>query len=373
MKRGLPSRLVRYGLFQLAALAINFLMELPTHFIVGTPLFIWGLFFLQLPVSGLAIYPLLYGVLPRLLRRQPAAFAGLLALWLVGSLLLTALLRVNFDFVIAPRLLGGPPAHAFTWAKYLDPSGFSFFVMLTVAGAAATIELLNQWYQEQQRQEQLMQRLLASELQLLKTQLQPPFLFDALRTLRTLTAMRAAEAPAAVLHLADLLRYLLYDGPREAVPLADELAMLRDYVALEQLRLGARLEVALHVSGHVAAHRIAPLLLLPFLENAFQHGSDPATGSIWASLDMVARPDGLTVKFINGRPAEAAEAPPEGAGLRTVRQRLARLYPGRHTLRITAEPDAFVVVLHLRPEPTPTPAPVAVPASLVSSHLISAS
>ena len=163
-----------------------------------------------------------------------------------------------------------------------------------------------------------------------------------------------------MLHLADLLRYQLYDAPRETVPLADELAMLRDYVALEQLRLGARVEVSLHCSGDPAPHRIAPILLLPFLENAFRHGTEAGLDCAWVSIDLVARPAGLTFKIINSQPP-AAPALREGSGLRAVRGRLAHLYAGRHTLKIMAEPDAFVVALHLGAAPLPgsRPAPPA--------------
>ena len=172
-------------------------------------------------------------------------------------------------------------------------------------------------------------------------------MFDTLRALQALTAQKSPAAPAAVLHLAAVLRYLLYESPQAAVPLADEAELLQHYVALEQLRLGARVEVSLTISGAPGPHLIAPLLLLPLLENAFRHGTGPAQECPWVSIDLVAKPRSLTFKVINSQ-AAAGAAPPDGPGLRALRERLSRLYPGRHELKIVAEPDTFLVALQLR-------------------------
>jgi len=343
-------RIVRHGGFWAATLAANLLVQLPAHLIVGTPLQGWRQVFVQLPASVLTIYPLLYGVLPRLLRpaRRGAGWAGLVA-WLLFSVLTANAMRALYAFGSGLTQRGslgvGLPRWPGPWE--LD---YTWFVLVATAGAASAIKVLNGWYAERQREQAERQRRLAVELQLLKAQLQPVFLFNTLATLRTLTRAKSAAAPGAVLHLAELLRYLLYDGPREAVPLADELAMLRHYVALEQLRLGPRVEVSLSFSGALAAHRIAPLLLLPALENAFRHGTAPGPDHAWISVDLVARPNLLTFKVLNGQPAAppAVGLTPPAGSLTRLRQRLARLYPGRHELKITAEADTFLLALRLR-------------------------
>ena len=270
--------------------------------------------------------------------------------WLVASALLSNLLWLTYGAYLTPLWFGAKAFLKLGWAEMVGDLNFSFFSLLMMAGAASAIKVVDYWYEQRQLSQQLEQQKLHTELELLKAQLQPTFLFDTLRTLRGLTAARAPEAPTAVLHLAALLRYLLYESPHDAVPLADEVAMLRDYVALERLRLGSRVEVSLNFSGNLGAHRIAPLLLLPFLENAFRHGTGAGLDCAWVSIDLVARPAGLTFKIINSQPP-AAPTLREGPGLRTVRQRLAHLYAGRHALKIVAEPDAFVVALHLRVAP----------------------
>ncbi|WP_310391737.1 sensor histidine kinase [Hymenobacter sp.] len=351
----LESRVVQHALFWVVVLGLNFLIQLPAHFAIGTKLYISGLFFNQLPAALLTIYPLLYGLLPRLLRRQQLLLTlALLAGWVGFTVVVTGLTRAFFDFVVQPGLFGIPPRQAFSWDEYLMLS-YTWFVLMATAGAAVAVKVMNGWYAQRQLQQALLQRQLRTELQLLKAQLQPTFLFNTLRTLHGLTARKAPESPAAVLHLSALLRYLLYESPLDTVPLADEAEMMRCYVALEKLRLGARVDVALSVSGALDAHRIPPLLLLPFLENAFRHGTGPGLECPWVSLDLVAKKNSVIFKVINSQ-AGAEHGLREGPGLRSIRQRLARLYPGRHELKIVSEPDTFLIALHLQLAPAALPA-----------------
>ena len=360
MSRWHHSRLARHAAFWVATLVLSLLMQLPAHIMVGAKLYLGGLFFVQLPASLLTIYPLLYGILPRLLRGQRVL--GLLLLfggWLPASIWLVDLLRALYDLGPAAAWFGEATPGQFQWSNYSD-MGFAWFILLATAGAASTIKTLNSWYEQQRLGRLLLQRKLQAELQLLKAQLQPSFLFDTLRTLHTLTAGRSPDAPAAVLHLAGLLRYLLYESSREAVPLADEVEMLRHYLGLESLRLGSRVEVSLQCSGAVAGASIAPLLLLPLLENAFRHGAGPLQECPWISIDLVARPRSLTLKIINSQPEGHPDWQP-GPGLRTLRERLNRLYPGRHELKLVAEPDSFLAALHLHTAPAPPANPLLFP------------
>ncbi|UOQ99775.1 histidine kinase [Hymenobacter sp. 5317J-9] len=358
MSGGPNRRVMRHAAFWLATMVLSYLMQLPAHFLAGARLYVGGILFVQTPAALLTIYPLLYGVLPRLLRGQFGLIMLLLLAWVPASVLVVDVLRMLYD--LGPAAWFGEPVPAtFDWSNYQD-LGFAWFVLLVMAGAASTLKLLNHWNEQQRLGQELQQRKLHAELQLLKAQLQPPFLFDTLGTLRTLTGRKSPEAPGAVLHLAELLRYLPYASAREAGPLADEADMLRHYVALEALRLGPRIDVSLHFSGDLTAARIAPLLLLPLVENAFRHGAGPAHECPWVSIDLVAKPHSLVVKVINSRVADAANWQ-EGPGLRTLRARLARLYPGRHSLKLVAEPDTFLATLHLRaarpPEPPAKPLP----------------
>jgi LytS/YehU family sensor histidine kinase len=131
---------------------------------------------------------------------------------------------------------------------------------------------------------------------------------------------------------------------------------VQHYVALEQLRLGPRVEVSLSFSGPLSAYAVAPLLLLPFVENAFRHVTGNQLECSWVSIDLVVNNNFVIFKIINSQ-AGVAAAVREGPGLGHLRQRLARLYPGRHALKVVAEPDSFLVTLHLNMQPAPAAPP----------------
>ncbi len=362
MKTWLQRRAVRHGLFWTAVVGFFLLIQLPAHLIIGTKLDVLILLLNHLPLWVPATYVLLYGILPRLRRRQLAPLGGvLLAGWVLASAVLTNLMQAFYDFVVAPGLLREAPAQPFRWANYLELN-YAFFTLLITAGGAFAIKVVNDWSAQRRLQQALLQRKLHAELELLKAQLQPAFLFNTLRTLHALTARKAPESPAAVLHLSALLRYMLYESPLAAVPLADEAAMMRHYVALEQLRLGPGVDVSLNFSGALGTHPIAPLLLLPFVENAFRHGTGKGLECPWVSIDLVAKKNSVTFKVINSR-SPAAPDLREGPGLRSVRQRLAHFYPGRHGLKVVVEPDTFLIALHLQlaPPPAAPPAPAGGP------------
>ena len=348
-------RIVRHGLFWAVVTAFLFLLQLPNPSFIGWRKY-WAEYLLtQLPLFLLATYPLLYGLLPGLLRRRrPGRFGLGLVGWVAASALVSNLLWLSYGAYWAPRLFGWPAFLKLDWPSMVGDLNTGFFALLLAAGGASAAKVFNEWYAQRQLGEALRQRQLQAELQLLKAQLQPAFLFSTLRTLHALTTHRSPQSPAAVLHLAALLRYMLYESPQDAVPLADEAEMIQHYVALEQLRLGHRVDVSLNYSGVFAGHRIAPLLLLPFVENAFRHGTGAQLECPWVSIDLVVTPQLVIFKVIN---SQAATEPTtsDGPGLSSLRQRLTRLYPGRHQLKVVTEPDTFLVALRLRPAP-PLPA-----------------
>ena len=347
-------RAVRHGLFWVAVLAANLLLQVPAHFVIGTPFYVAENVLHLLPVYLLVTYPLLYGVLPRLLQRQGLRFAGLLAAWVVGSSMLANFSNALYELATQP----GPPGsltggQVGSWFSPL-PLSHTFYSLLVTAGGASAIKVMNGWYAQRRLSEQLLRHKLHAELQLLKAQLQPRFLFGALQTLHALTRQQSPASAAAVLHLAALLRYSLYDSQLEAVPLADELEMMRHYVALEQLRPGQPVEVSVSFSGAPGPHCLAPLLLLPFVEQAFQRLARAPHECPWVSLDLVVKAHSLTFKVISSQPATNPGPAPE-EDFAAIRRRLARLYPGRHQLKVLPEPDALLVALHLQLAPVPAP------------------
>jgi hypothetical protein len=218
---------------------------------------------------------------------------------------------------------------------------------MTAGGLFVAVVLLKNLFRQQETLLKTQREKLGAELQLLKAQVHPHFLFNTLNNLYALTRRQAPEAPDVVLRLSNLLSYVLYECNAPEVRLTQETDFLRNYVTLEKLRYGDRLEVSLNFTGDIPGQRIAPLLLIPFLENAFKHGTSEQLDQSWISLNLSVEGEMLTFQLLNSRDPEAQADPVGGIGLQNVRKRLELLYPDRHELRTQAEADSFLVTLRL--------------------------
>jgi hypothetical protein len=264
-----------------------------------------------------------------------ALFAHQLTTWLVNPIRVYLLIPTphdNFYYGLMSGLRGG----------------------LQTGGFAAMITLAKHFYRKDQANQQLVREKLTAELQLLKAQVHPHFLFNTLNNLYSLTLLKSDHAPEVVLKLSGLLRYMLYECNAPQVPLDKEVRMMQDYVELERLRYGDRLDLAVNVRGDLAGKGVAPLLLLPFLENAFKHGASEQLDQAWIALDLTVKDNLLKMKLINSVSEEAPPPVPDadchGIGLQNVRKRLELLYPGRHELKILREAETFIVTLTIQTE-----------------------
>jgi len=223
----------------------------------------------------------------------------------------------------------------------------SIFALFSVGWIAVSIKLIKHWYLEKEIQQRLEKEKLIVELQLLKSQLHPHFLFNTLNSLYSLTLEQSQQAPPLVLKLAGLLRYILYECNEPYTPLDKEIENIRNYIELEQSRFRERLDISLSFTGDFAGRTIAPLLLLPFIENSIKHGVSKQLDTSWISLHLHVENDVLTFQLINSRD-EQPQSDPQGLGLRNVQRRLLLLYPGLHTLKLTPEEDNYMVYLTIR-------------------------
>ncbi|MBD2717278.1 sensor histidine kinase [Microvirga sp. STR05] len=196
------------------------------------------------------------------------------------------------------------------------------------------------------RKEQLEKQAVEAELTNLKSQINPHFLFNTLNNIHTLVYKQAPAAPEAVMHLASLMRYMIYESNAATVPLAREMDYLQDYVSLQQLRYKHSPVVDLQIEGETAACFIAPLLFIHLLENAYKHSPGRLEpGDLKVRVEI--QEGDLTFSVRNPiakKPANTLEEP-GGIGLPNVRKRLALLYPDQHTLTIQDSGDTFTVLL----------------------------
>ncbi|MDQ3277706.1 MAG: histidine kinase [Bacteroidota bacterium] len=236
---------------------------------------------------------------------------------------------------------------------------------LTIGGIAAAIKLMKYWHSKEQRNLQLQKEAISSQLQLLKAQVHPHFLFNTLNNIYSGTQATAPAAAKMIMGLSQLLRYMLYECNQTLVPLNRELTMLKQYILLEQNRYGNSLDVNMDLPSAETGLAIAPLLLLPFVENSFKHGTSHVLEQPWISLRITVEEDWLRMKLVNGK-IETDPSPASGIGLANVQKRLDLLYPGQHELVVNNEPEVFIVNLRLLLEKTVTP--VAITNRITTEH-----
>ncbi len=216
----------------------------------------------------------------------------------------------------------------------------------TVAGFAAAIKLIKVWYQKNEEAQKLEKEKLRAELDSLRNQLHPHFLFNTLNSLYSLTLHQSKQAPQMVVRLSELLRYILTDCNQPVVPLKTEIALLTNYIELEKIRVGERLDVSIRVPSNTEQYSITPLLLLPFIENSFKHGIREQAEVAWISVFVDVRDDQLQFQLVNGKsPHPDPLKISTGIGLQNVQKRLDLLYPDQYKLKLTETDDTFVVNL----------------------------
>lgn len=185
-----------------------------------------------------------------------------------------------------------------------------------------------------------------SELTYLKSQLQPHFFFNTLNNIYSLALKQSEDTAPLVAKLADMMRYILYKTDLPLVLLKDEITFIKNYVEVEQIRYRSNINISLDVQGIDEHTDIAPLLLLPFIENAFKHGveEEETTGYITIKICKIA--DELILEVENSVAPKRYTG--EGVGLVNVKKRLALLYPDKYTLIVQPKGAIFYVNLSIQ-------------------------
>jgi hypothetical protein len=306
-------------------------------------------------------YSLNYFVLPRYLLKQKYWQT---ALWVAALFLITAGLSILLSSTLV-RAVRLAMLHDDSWKPPITVFDFVRGLMaglrggITIAGFAATIKLMKYWYTKERKNLQLQKENAEAQLQLLKAQVHPHFLFNTLNNIYSFTQNTSTVASKLVMGLSDMLRYMLYECNQPLVSLGKELKMLRDYSTLEQIRYDNRLDLHIELPQEVQDLYIAPLLLLPFVENCFKHGASNMLEQPWVSLHVSVEGDTLKMNLVNGKPPDPGNKPlnKPGIGIVNVRKRLSLLYPDKHQLVITSEEEVFIVNLTIELErKSPQPA-----------------
>jgi sensor histidine kinase YesM len=214
-----------------------------------------------------------------------------------------------------------------------------------------TLKMLKTWYIKMEEKQALVKENAQAELQLLKAQVHPHFLFNTLNNIYSFTLVQSPDGGGLVLKLSDTLRYMIYDCEADSVPLEKEVQLMRNYLGLEKVRYGNRLLLEVDINGNYENKMIAPLLMIPFIENSFKHGASVMRGRQWIKLQLTIQEGWLYFYISNSKPVQpVVQKGKEGIGLLNVQKRLLLLYPGKHSLEIESTDDIYTVRLMIKLE-----------------------
>ena len=291
---------------------------------------------LWIPVFILFSYPISSFAIPKLLLKgKYLIFLGSVIFWLaVGWYLSVYFLK----YISAPVLdsMAMPHGDDYAWQCFL--------CVLTTAACFCSLSLGKQWLLKQKEFLQAQQEKMTAELQLLKAQVHPHFLFNTLNNIYSFSLDRSPKTPELILKLSSLLSYMLYDCKAEEVRLEKEVEIMKNYIDLEKERYGDKIEISWNAEGDIRDNFISPLLMLPFLENAFKHGASEQIEKPWLGVDISVANGILKFKITNSK-NEYVLSSNNGIGINNVKKRLEFLYPGKHELKINDEGDFFAVSL----------------------------
>jgi len=222
----------------------------------------------------------------------------------------------------------------------------SLFLFVMIVALSMAVEITQQWRTTQQRALQAEADQANAELSFLKAQINPHFLFNILNNIYALAVTKSDNTASAILKLSNLMRYITDEATADFVDLTNEVACIRDYIALQQLRLSKKVQINFSVEGDLEHKKIVPLVLITFIENVFKFGISNREASV---ITIALRADKQAITFYCQNPIFPHQAQPEraGIGLANTSARLNHLYPGTHTLNITTINGFFTVQLTL--------------------------
>ena len=217
-----------------------------------------------------------------------------------------------------------------------------------ICGLFIACRFFKNYYLKMEERESLIAETSHAEMQLLKAQVHPHFLFNTLNNIYSFALQKSPQAGGLVLKLSDTLKYMINDCDVPFVSLEKELKLIDDYIGLEKVRYGDRLDMKVDIKGDYKNKLIVPLLLIPFVENCFKHGSSKMLKQPWIKLKIVVNENDFLLDLRNNKPGEAFSTNGKnGIGLKNVQKRLQLLYPQQHQLTIQQTEDEFLVQLKI--------------------------
>jgi sensor histidine kinase YesM len=268
--------------------------------------------------------------------------------------LITYPLFVAIQFVVH-GLIRSPSDQQLLYA-YFSTMKFIISGPPVICGLFLTAKMLKNYYLKMKEKATIIKESANAEMQLLKAQIHPHFLFNTLNNIYSFNLDKSPVAADLVLKLSHTLKYMINDCEAPLVPLVKEIKMLQDYIGLEKVRYGPRLVMTAEINGDTENRLVAPLLLIPFLENSFKHGASKVLDHPWITMNIRVEDHRMYFEISNSKPVQqTAINGKNGIGLSNVRKRLSLLYPDEHSLELTEDSAFYNVKLNVPLHKTEVP------------------
>lgn len=276
-------------------------------------------------------------------------------------ILLFGLLLIAAEINILVRVLYLEPTYAPSYELFLKNYGhmplsdrlislwtlkYIFFSKIPLYIFPAAVIMAINFYRKQRDLLEVSEQKKAAELKALKNQLNPHFIFNTLNNLYVLALKKSDDAPVVIEKLSDILDYILYRCNDRYVSLKNEFAVLQNYIALEKIRYGDRLNIQLTQSQNIDAN-IAPLILLSLVENACKHGTSEELNQANIAADLSVKNNKIRFRIVNSKPEKVESSSETGIGLNNMKKQLELLYEDAYTLEVTETRDQYNVVLEV--------------------------
>jgi two-component system LytT family sensor kinase len=297
----------------------------------------------HLPVLILYTYFVVYVLVPNfLLKGRYFSFFGSLSL----SSGLASLLKLYISRNVYYALFIPAALHPKDWYSV---DGF-LINLLWIMGPTvlfAMFKYYKNWIRSQDISNEAERKRLATELQVLKGQLNPHFLFNTLNNLYSLALSKSSKTAVVIAKMSEMFHYILYECNATEVPVSKEIKLIENYIELEQIRYSDRLSVKFEKDVDNMNHLIPPMLLYSYVENCFKHGSSRDPNMPWIKISLRVKNSCLTFEALNSIPENGIGVNTEGVGLLNAKRRLELIYPQNHRLTVRKENSEFFVRLDI--------------------------
>lgn len=308
------------------------------------PVYALGVILVDLPIQFTFAHVYLKWVIPAWREGRFLRFFSFTFLMVAASVVIGRSLFYLFARTYIPEVLINRDMFSF---KELIGAPFDYitvpvlFILIRTLQSSFLVSLQNQ---------RLVTARKEAELKLLKAQINPHFLFNTLNSLYGLCLANSRNAADSVFHLSRIMEYMLFESNKESIALQKEIEYIENYIALEQLRYGHRVNLSLNITIPLEKRGmpIAPLILLPFLENAFKHGVSNQSDEVWIMVHLSMTQEKLKYIVTNTfkQSVKAAESA-NNSGLSILIQRLEHIYPNRYFIETGKEEERFIAKLEI--------------------------